>query len=652
MRRSAQGRDRFYAAFGSHPRPVLLLDSDGLVAANDAACVFFGFSESALLELGLSVATDHRGGWEDRLDQVFSGEEVAAAWFDFVRGVDGTHGAHLRATGVPSEGSGREKYVAVVEIDVSIDEPQRQADERRARKRYERLVDSAQEGIWEVDTTGRTVFANPRMAEILGCEVSELLGRSMFDFFDPDLAELVEAQFAVIREGNTDRFDAKCRRADGSTVWLMASAIPLFDEDGTWTGSAATAVDVTERRAHEQALRAAEELLRRTFEGAPIGMALVGIDGTWDRVNDAACEMLGRGRGELLASRFQDFTHPDDLDEDLDLVDQTLSGKRSGYSLEKRYLRPSGEIIWVTLTVALVRDERDRPLFFVSQFEDITARKEAELELERARLRTQRVLDRAAVAMAIIEADGRVSDSNPQFRCLFGNVRSADTTSIINQLGRSSVATFGELLASPEDGTVEADLELRDGTIVHLMATTIDDDSDGAKVLQALDVTVDRREHQRLELLAELDPLTNLANRRGLMNSIGHLSTDSGVAVVFIDLDGFKSVNDTLGHDEGDRVLTRVAAAISDQIRDCDLAARLGGDEFAVVLAEADQNIAAAVAQRVIQSIEALSTDRQHISASAGIACGNTAALTQLIDTADRAMLNAKRHGKNRVVVS
>ena len=118
-----------------------------------------------------------------------------------------------------------------------------------------------------------------------------------------------------------------------------------------------------------------ERLFRVTFEQAAVGMAHVGLDGTWMRVNDKVCEIVGYTRDELLRLTFHAIAHPDDLEADVALAAQLLTGKIPAYSMEKRYVRKNGEAIWVNLTVALLREADGRPRHFVSVIEDNSAQK-------------------------------------------------------------------------------------------------------------------------------------------------------------------------------------------------------------------------------------------------------------------------------------
>ncbi len=117
------------------------------------------------------------------------------------------------------------------------------------------------------------------------------------------------------------------------------------------------------------------------FDHAPIGMALVAPDGRWLIVNRAICEIVGYSEPELLTKTFQDITHPEDLEADLHYVDRMLAGELGEYTMEKRYVQASGEIVWVLLSVSMVHDDAGAPLYFVAQVQDISAQKSLEARL-------------------------------------------------------------------------------------------------------------------------------------------------------------------------------------------------------------------------------------------------------------------------------
>jgi diguanylate cyclase (GGDEF)-like protein/PAS domain S-box-containing protein len=293
-------------------------------------------------------------------------------------------------------------------------------------------------------------------------------------------------------------------------------------------------------------VREAEERFRLAFEQAAVGMALVAPDGRFLRVNGALCELVGYDAEALGAMTFQEITHPEDLDLDLEYVRQMLAGERRTYAMEKRYFHLDGHTVWVLLSVSLVRDETDEPLYFISQIQDITERKQLE---------------------------------------------------------------------------------------------------------------------ERLVFLAGHDEMTGLPNRRrfreelervvGYATRYGHTG-----ALLLLDLDNFKQINDSLGHRSGDRLVTEVAGRLRDRIRASDLLARIGGDEFAIFLPQATPAQAERVAGELVTTIgsECYLIDEAAVetSASLGLALFEPGWETDpesLLMHADLAMYRAKRDGGNRYQV-
>ena len=158
-----------------------------------------------------------------------------------------------------------------------------------------------------------------------------------------------------------------------------------------------------------------------------------------------------------------------------------------------------------------------------------------------------------------------------------------------------------------------------------------------------------RGEHERVARIAEIDSLTGVANRRAFdraVESLGHSVDDRRVAVLLVDLDTFKQVNDTHGHAAGDAVLRAVAEVVAGQVRDDDLVARIGGDEFGALLTGAGASAAKAVAQRMVDAIDAMPDCG--VTVSIGVASGTAAEILTLLRAADSAMYVAKRAGGNR----
>jgi PAS domain S-box-containing protein len=153
-----------------------------------------------------------------------------------------------------------------------------------------------------------------------------------------------------------------------------------------------------------------ETLFQNAFDHAAIGMALVAPDGGWLKVNRSVCKITGYSEDELLRLRFQDLTHPEDLDLDLENVEKLLTGELQEYQMEKRYYHKSGAIVWALLSVSLVREDGGAPRFFISQIQDITARKQSEEKLLAADAEIRKLrqgLLKVCAWTKRIEVDGR-----------------------------------------------------------------------------------------------------------------------------------------------------------------------------------------------------------------------------------------------------
>jgi diguanylate cyclase (GGDEF)-like protein/PAS domain S-box-containing protein len=238
-------------------------------------------------------------------------------------------------------------------------------------------------GVFVSSGEGACVYVNERWCELTGLSGSEALGDGWSATLHPDDSERVAAEWAAASaEGRDSVVEYRFLRPDGSVTWVKGYASAVYGPEGLlgWVGSL---LELTEYRAAVEALTTERETFRAAFDDAPIGMALVAPSGRFLRVNSALCEIVDYSEAELLGMSFQDITHADDLDADVELVRQLLRGEIGSYLLEKRYLRPDGSAYWAEISVSLIRDNRGEPLHFVVHVEDINERKLAERRLRR-----------------------------------------------------------------------------------------------------------------------------------------------------------------------------------------------------------------------------------------------------------------------------
>ena len=254
---------------------------------------------------------------------------------------------------------------------------------RRSEERYRLIVENQTDLIvkWLPDTT-RT-FVNESYCRCFGISEDECVGTSFLPLVAPDLHAAVLLRISSITPDHPEHTDETLLRvAGGEMRWQQWTHRGTFDAQGRLIEVLSTGRDIGERKRVEEALRDSEERFRSAFDFAAIGMALVAPDGHWLKVNRSLCDIVGYTEEELRARDFQSITHPDDLDTDLGFVRQMLDGSIPYYHMEKRYFHKQGGLVWILLSVSLLRGREGKPMYFISQIQDITERKRAVETLE------------------------------------------------------------------------------------------------------------------------------------------------------------------------------------------------------------------------------------------------------------------------------
>lgn len=288
----------------------------------------------------------------------------------------------VKATPVFDE-KGHLNLAVVVTHDIT-DRANAEAALRQSETRYRRIVETASDGIWIIDADTITTFVNPKMAQMLGYRVEDILGRSIFEFMDDTDRDIAADKLARRHLDTVQQYDLKLRCRDGSQLWTIVSTTPAFDMTDGSLGSLGVTIDITERKIAEEALRESEERFRAIFDQAAVAMVVMTLDGRFFRVNQTFCELLGYSRPELLELRLGDITHPADLRATHERLAQLREENRDRYSLEKRYVSKRGAIVWVSSTVSIVRDGSGSPKYLLGVVQDISERQRALQEWETA----------------------------------------------------------------------------------------------------------------------------------------------------------------------------------------------------------------------------------------------------------------------------
>jgi diguanylate cyclase (GGDEF)-like protein/PAS domain S-box-containing protein len=420
-----------------------------------------------------------------------------------------------------------------------------------------RLFESVRDAVLVAEAeTGQIVLWNSTATQILGYSQSEAL-RKRWDVLVPERFKAqCRAGMAHYRDtGHGPYIDAHTvlelpalhKSGEEINIEITLSAIePVHDLVGDSKRLVLAIIrDITERKQTEEALKESEARFRTAFEDAPIGVALIGLNGRYLRVNRALCEMVGYSEEELLEKTALDLTHPDDLRATAERMRQVLEEGPGSYTIEKRYVCADGQVVWILSSVSLIQDPQGKPSHFISLAQDISDRKALEEQLK----------------------------------------------------------------------------------------------------------------HRAFH-----DSLTELPNHALFLDRLEHVlarihQTGGPVAVLLVDLDDFKVINDSFGHDAGNTVLVEVAERLKGAVRPGDTVARLFGDEFAVLLeAPAGQEEVLWITEKIMRHLREpfdLNEQEAFVTPSIGIALSESTKdePVEVLRHVDWAMYTAKEGGKARYAV-
>src|SRR5947207_383052 len=413
------------------------------------------------------------------------------------------------------------------------------------------LVEALPVPMFVKSRDGRYLGVNRAWEEFFGVSRASFLGKQVEDLYpqNPAIAEMhLEMDGQLWRNPGGQSYEATVTARDGrlrDTIYYKAT---FANGSGEVAGLLGAIVDITARKQAEASLLESERRFRRTFELAGSGVAHIGMDRRFIRVNRRLCEMTGYSEDELLRLTGRQISHPEDVDVINAQRPSLYAGEIDAVRVEKRYLRKDGSVIWVAFTMVVERNAAGEPQYEIAFFDDITSRKNAEAAL--------------------------------------------------------------------------------------------------------------RESEERFRQLAHHDALTSLPNRALFYDRMQHTLALAKrnhwtVGVMLVDLDRFKTVNDTLGHAVGDKLLRQVAERLSKSVRTSDTVARLGGDEFAVVLNNLSAPEDAAVAgQKIIAAFQAPFQVEGHsllstLSIGAALYPNDSIDQETLLKNADAAMYRSKEAGRN-----
>ncbi|MBP7341796.1 MAG: PAS domain S-box protein [Syntrophaceae bacterium] len=530
---------------------------------------------------------------------------------------------------------------------------------RRMSDIYRMLVEATADSIYVVDGECRYLFMNPRHCSRIGLSPEEIVGRNYREFHSPQEAQIFTANVAEVFSTGASFQRQYCSSRDGSEFLRTFSPVQPPASGGKITAVAIISKNITQ-------WKLAEELYATLAEKSPIGIFVV-QDRRFQWANRRFLENTGYRPEEILGADSLFMVHPDDRERVAQSARAMMRDPSSAFPCEYRVVTKKGDVRWYMGTAASIEYKYRRATLGCQM--DISLQKRAEEALRQSEERSQTIISSITDAYYEVDLTGHLLLFNDAYLKLFGYNTEEMTGTRYTRYADKKNAELAVRIFSQVFKTgipvhkMEWEIIHKSGErrIVELSVNLVRDANGSPTGFRGImsDITERREAEESIRRQAFHDSLTNLANRilfkdRMIMAVKRGKRMQKQVAVLMLDLDNFKDVNDRRGHAAGDLLLKNVADRLALRVRDTDTVARQGGDEFSIVLSSLNSTEdALMIAGKIVASFNRpflLDAMEVHVTASVGIALypdhGDNC--EDLLKKADQAMYEAKNLGRNR----
>jgi two-component system cell cycle sensor histidine kinase/response regulator CckA len=412
--------DRLAGAFRDAPLGMALVAPDGrFVRVNSTLSQLLGRTRDELLAGGLTDVVE-----DGEISAALARGAASVQVETRMRHADGRQVVALVSLTLVRDLRDEPQYYVGQVLDMT-ERYEAQADLAANEAKLAEAQQIAHLGSWEWEIAADRVTWSDELYRIYGVNPDHGVGDfgsygSYLEKVHPDdrarVARVIET---ALTERRAWSIDYRIVRPGGDLRMIHARGEIVLDDEGRPAIVHGTCQDVTDSRRVEDALRATEQLFRRAFDDAPIGMALIDLDGGWLRLNRSLCQMLGRSEQQLRTSQLNELSHPEDRRLDRPLIKELLAGRRRSFAIEKRYLRADGTILHALVHVSLMHGDGERPLYFLCQLVDITERRRAEAERRASEERLQAIIDNSPAMIMVKDLQHRYLLVNRKWEDLF-----------------------------------------------------------------------------------------------------------------------------------------------------------------------------------------------------------------------------------------
>jgi diguanylate cyclase (GGDEF)-like protein/PAS domain S-box-containing protein len=644
-----------------------------LIRVNRTLCEICGRSESELVGMNFQtlVHPDDALNDQQQIIELLSGQRAS---YQVRKRYFARNGGTLwldQSVSLARAEDGNPLYFIAQFIDITA---QHEAEDalRSANSRLRAIFDHAPVWLALRGLDGRYLNVNNELAQVYGVDEATLIGSYPTDFAQtPRTAEIADDDRLVWETKDAVAHEVTVNHPEHGQRTYHVVRYPVLDEHGELDAVGSFGIDISDRKEADASRDRALEAFAEAQEIANVGSWMWNATSNELAWSDQMKRIFGLSADAEAPSPdgYFEFLDPDDRDPVTRAYRQVAAGGPM-FEVEYRITATDGAR---RIVHALGRADPDRPGVFIGTAQDVTELRAIERNVQAARERFRVAFEHAPVGMTISTADGRVLQANDSMCEITAYTReellSMNLATITHPEELGERTQLHEQLISGE-----IDSYIRDGRLLRANGEAVwvsrhvrilrDEDGTPVQMLtHFVDITERRTMERELRHMADHDPLTGLLNRRGLETElerhVAHVNRygDRG-ALLVLDLDHFKAVNDTLGHEAGDRLIVNVATLLRNRLRSSDAVARLGGDEFAILLPDANAEVAQHVAEQIVADIHQNAVvdhgqTSRHVTASVGVTMftqGQVNAEGVLVD-ADLAMYDAKEAGRDQVAM-
>lgn len=516
------------------------------------------------------------------------------------------------------------------------------------------------------ESFGKMEVWNKAAEDITGYLAADVIGKTDSAAFPPDfgLHDAEDDRAILAERGVIDHTDKPLRLSDGSLRYLHAVSVPVFDERQQVEHILCIAEDISRRREQELELRQKQAELAAVTDASPLGLVRLDRQRRCTYANRTFEAITGLPRAAALGAGWTSALHPDDYPLMHAALEQ-LTRSHAPFQSTLRCLHRDGKLVWVSMKIApiLIDGQIEG---YVGSLDDITTLRVSEVALLESEARLRTIANTLPAMIAYIDADQVYRFLNLAYEREFGltgrHVLGLSVRDTVGEARYRAVAPYIERVLAGETLSFEEEDEKegieRCTEVIYIPQIAEDKLQVVGFHVMRQDITVQKREKQRLLKLAQVDALTGLSNRAGFQQKLSdamHASRQQQhlMAVMYMDIDRFKPVNDTHGHGTGDALLRAFAQRLTQTMRATDIIARLGGDEFTIIMEQITRpDDAAVLAEKIVSAMQQpfeLDGITVRISASIGLAFYRDEDISPavLLQRADVLLYQAKQDGRN-----